>query len=84
MASWGLSKFGDSTASFLPSIPFLSQQTNPAMVIVDDVRAEVEAQRAEAERVFLTYSWWVLHEGWKGVAGRVESAVERVFGGYVW
>ncbi|CAD6576291.1 MAG: peroxin [Tremellales sp. Tagirdzhanova-0007] len=81
MASWGLSKFGDSTASFLPSIPFLSQQTNPAMVIVDDVRAEVEAQRAEAERVFLTYSWWVLHEGWKGVAGRVESAVERVFGG---
>lgn len=53
------------------------------MSIVEDVRAEIEAQRAEAERTFLTYSWWILHEGWKGVAGRVEEAVERIYGGRV-
>jgi peroxin-3 len=50
--------------------------------------AEVEAkqvaeeeQKAEAERTYLTYSWWLLHEGWKGVGQRVQQNVERVFGG---
>lgn len=41
---------------------------------------EMEAQRGEAERVFLTYAWWILHEGWKGVADRVERNVEAIFG----
>lgn len=41
----------------------------------------MEAQRAEAERLFLTFSWWILHEGWRGVASRVEGEVDRVFGG---
>jgi len=36
-------------------------------------------ERAEAERLFLTYSWWLLHEGWRGIGERVHEAVERVF-----
>jgi len=51
------------------------------MRVVEDVQAEDEAQLGEAERMFLSYSWWILHEGWKGVAERVEEGVERVFGG---
>lgn len=46
-------------------------------------REEIEADRAEDEKVYLTYSWWILHEGWRGVAQRVEDAVEEVFGGLV-
>ncbi|KAL1406185.1 peroxin [Vanrija albida] len=42
--------------------------------------AAAELDRAEAERLFLTYSWWLLHEGWRGVASRVELAVDKVFG----
>jgi peroxin-3 len=38
-----------------------------------------EEDKAEAERLFLTYSWWLLHEGWQEVAERVDAAVERVF-----
>jgi peroxin-3 len=40
---------------------------------------EDEQAKAEAERLFLTYSWWLLHEGWRGIADRVDEAVERVF-----
>lgn len=41
---------------------------------------EDPTERSEAERVFLTYSWWLLHEGWKGVGDRVHSAVNDVCG----
>ena len=37
----------------------------------------------ETERMYLTFSWWLLHEGWKEVAGRVRAAVEEVVGPYV-
>jgi peroxin-3 len=46
-------------------------------------QAAEEEQEAEAERTYLTYSWWLLHEGWKGVGQRVQHNVERVFGGWV-
>lgn len=87
VSSMGLSAFADSATSFLPQIPLFSRpvsaspQHNTAITVVEDIKAETEAQRAEAERMFLTYSWWVLHEGWKDVAVRVEESVERVFGG---
>ena len=89
VSSMGLSAFADSATSFLPQIPLFSRpvsaspQHNTAITVVEDIKAETEAQRAEAERMFLTYSWWVLHEGWKDVAVRVEESVERVFGGWV-
>ena len=43
-------------------------------------RLQEEQERAEAERMYLTYSWWILHEGWKGVKDKVDEEVERVFG----
>jgi hypothetical protein len=33
----------------------------------------------DAEREFLSYSWWLLHQGWRGVGERVNRAVEEVF-----
>jgi peroxin-3 len=42
-----------------------------------------EQEQAEAERMYLTYSWWILHEGWKGVKEKVDEEVDRVFGSYV-
>lgn len=34
----------------------------------------------ETERKYLTFSWWLLHRGWKTIADRVRSAVEEVVG----
>lgn len=42
--------------------------------------AALEQERADAERLFLTYSWWLLNVGWKTLAARVENAVNNVFG----
>ncbi|GAA5976731.1 hypothetical protein JCM10908_005609 [Rhodotorula pacifica] len=39
-----------------------------------------EDERRDVERKYLTFSWWLLHEGWKMVEKRVEGAVEEVVG----
>lgn len=63
---------------YLPSFlhPGRSSRQSPSE---HDASLDDEAERAEAERLFLTYSWWLLHEGWKGVADRVDEAVDRIF-----
>jgi len=43
-------------------------------------KEHIAAAQSEDEKVYLTYSWWILHEGWRGVGKRVEQAVEEVFG----
>lgn len=39
-----------------------------------------EGGRAEVERMYLSASWWLLHEGGKEVSARVRKAVEEVVG----
>ncbi|KAH9243743.1 hypothetical protein K456DRAFT_221839 [Colletotrichum gloeosporioides 23] len=34
----------------------------------------------ETNRRYLTFSWWLLNEGWKEIGQRVEAAVRQVFG----
>ena len=34
----------------------------------------------ENNRKFLTFSWWLLHRGWKEIKLKVENAVREVFG----
>jgi len=34
----------------------------------------------ETNRKFLTFSWWLLHRGWKDMMNKVETAVREVFG----
>lgn len=36
----------------------------------------------DVEGKFLSFSWWLLHKGWKQLAERVEAAVQEVFGRY--
>lgn len=34
----------------------------------------------ETNRKYLTFSWWLLHRGWKDIMAEVEAAVKEVFG----
>lgn len=34
----------------------------------------------EINRKYLTFSWWLLHRGWKDISSKVETAVRDVFG----
>ncbi|KAK6907522.1 hypothetical protein I204_04009 [Kwoniella mangroviensis CBS 8886] len=86
--SMGLSEYVESSrssiSSYLPT--FLGGSTVQSTIVRENEeilalrKQEEEELRGEAERLFLTYSWWFLNEGWKGVAERVEKSVEKIFG----
>lgn len=64
-------------SGFIPS--FLRSSPIPVLADNEVFDQEDEESKNSAERMFLSYSWWLLHEGWQGVADRVDEAVERVF-----
>jgi peroxin-3 len=86
LESMGLAEYADNTSPsplqyvtrFLPGL-----RSSPGSVEVEIFDQDEEEDKAEAERLFLNYSWWLLHEGWQEVANRVDDAVDRVFAKYV-
>ncbi|GAA5950079.1 hypothetical protein JCM3765_004187 [Sporobolomyces pararoseus] len=68
------------------------KEEEPTMSNDEDLEAalykakELSASREEdrvsedVERKYLTFSWWLLHEGWKVVRDRVQEKVEEVVG----
>ena len=47
----------------------------------DDENAErVYGNDYDTNRKYLTFSWWLLHRGWREVMAHVEDAVKEVFG----
>jgi peroxin-3 len=70
-----------SAASYASQTPATTDDWTEEYEESDRMRKEQE--QAEAERMYLTYSWWILHEGWKGVKEKVDEEVDRVFGSYV-
>jgi peroxin-3 len=46
----------------------------------DDNSDQAYGNDFETNRQYLTFSWWLLHRGWKQVMLRVEEAVKEVFG----
>lgn len=47
----------------------------------DDNPDQAYGSDFETNRQYLTFSWWLLHRGWKEVMYKVEAAVKEVFGG---
>lgn len=46
----------------------------------DDNSNQAYGNDSEVSRRYLTFSWWLLHRGWKDVMHKVEAAVNEVFG----
>jgi peroxin-3 len=46
----------------------------------DDNSDQAYGNDFETNRRYLTFSWWLLHRGWKAVMVKVETAVKEVFG----
>ena len=46
----------------------------------DDNTERVYGNDYETNRKYLTFSWWLLHRGWREVMAHVENAVNEVFG----
>ncbi|KAL1969004.1 hypothetical protein VTN77DRAFT_838 [Rasamsonia byssochlamydoides] len=46
----------------------------------DDEIGQAFGNDFETNRRYLTFSWWLLHRGWKDLMEKVRAAVEEVFG----
>ena len=46
----------------------------------DDNAEQPYGNDFETNRKFLTFSWWLLHRGWKEIMEEVQSAIVHVFG----
>ncbi|KAL8655256.1 MAG: hypothetical protein Q9210_001004 [Variospora velana] len=64
-----------SLASHSPQDPTISLENRD-----DDGAEQSWGNDFETNRKFLTFSWWLLHRGWRDVKERVEAAVKTVFG----
>ncbi|WRT65853.1 uncharacterized protein IL334_002804 [Kwoniella shivajii] len=80
-----LNLFPKTITSYLPNFINPNMPVQPATIIQSEEilamrQAEEEENRAQAERIFLSYSWHFLNQGWKSVGDRVEDSVEKIFG----
>ncbi|KAL8805899.1 MAG: hypothetical protein Q9182_001680 [Xanthomendoza sp. 2 TL-2023] len=64
-----------SMASHSPQDPTISLEN-----LDDDDVEPTYGNDFETNRKFLTFSWWLLHRGWRDVMAKVETAVKAVFG----
>ena len=62
-------------ASYLPHDPKIDLENRD-----DDNVKEAYGNDFETNRKFLTFSWWLLHRGWRDVMSEVDSAVREFFG----
>lgn len=70
--------------SYLSSVISLATGTAQATISLenndDDGLDQPYGDDFETNRRYLTFSWWLLNEGWKELGQRVEAAVRQVFG----
>ena len=65
-------------ASILALAPESTSGTAPAIQQIR-LREESSLGDLELQRSFLSFSWWLVHRGWRTILSRVHSAVEDVF-----
>ncbi|KAF3482390.1 uncharacterized protein GIQ15_05149 [Arthroderma uncinatum] len=62
-------------------ISLASPQANPAIISLEENDGDnAFGNDFETNRRYLTFSWWLLHRGWKYLMEKVEEAVVEVFG----
>lgn len=70
--------------NYLSSVVSLASPSNDASTIRledhDDEFSQAFGNDFETNRRYLTFSWWLLHRGWKDLTAKVRSTVEEVFG----
>jgi peroxin-3 len=67
-------------ASILALAPESTAESGPQQI---RLREDTGLGDMELQRSFLSFSWWLLHRGWKSIMARVHSAVEDVFSSYI-
>ena len=69
--------------NYLSSVVAMASPRNGPSISLenhDDRLGNSTGNEFETNRKFLTFSWWLLHRGWKDIMNKVEVAVKEVFG----
>lgn len=71
--------------NYLASVLSLASQSPNEPIIHLEDHDEDNVERAygndfETNRKYLTFSWWLLHRGWRDIMKKVDAAVKDVFG----
>ena len=62
-------------ASYAPHDPTINLENHE-----DSNNERAYGNDFEVNREYLTFSWWIMHRGWKDLLAKVEAAVREVFG----
>jgi Peroxin-3 len=70
--------------AYVASILALAPESQTGEPVVQQIRLreEHEIGDLELQRSFLSFSWWLVHRGWKSIMARVHDATEEVFLAY--
>jgi peroxin-3 len=70
--------------AYVASILALAPESTSGTAAVQQIRIREESNLGDLElqRSFLSFSWWLIHRGWKTILTRVHSAVDDVFSSY--
>lgn len=66
--------------SYLSSVLALASPEGSSIRLEDHDGSQAFGNDFETNRRYLTFSWWLLHRGWKDLMENVRVAVEEVFG----
>lgn len=69
-------------ASILALAPESAAGSEPAVQQIR-LREEKEIGDLELQRSFLSFSWWLVHRGWRSIMSRVHDATEDIFLKYI-
>ncbi|OBZ82476.1 Peroxisomal biogenesis factor 3 [Choanephora cucurbitarum] len=63
--------------TYIWSVSVLNRSEPTIRLQQEEEEPDVGFLDPEIERMFLSASWWLLHRGWKGLADRVQEAVDE-------
>lgn len=65
---------------YLSSVASNAERDSEPTIHLEEEAADGYGTDTATNRQYLTFSWWLLHKGWRNIAERVDLAVKQVFG----
>ena len=66
--------------NYLSSVVSLAERDNEPAISLETHDSQHGGDEYDVNRKYLTFSWWLLHRGWRKLLTIVETSVKQVFG----
>lgn len=65
---------------YLSSVVSNAERDSEPTIRLEEEAADGYGADMATNTQYLTFSWWLLHKGWRDIADKVGAAVKQVFG----